>query len=108
MVARWGMAEDVGPVDLRQSEEHPFLGREIAQPRQLSPETAHEVDQAVRRFVTEAEEQARSILETHRTVLERLVTELEASETLDREQIEACLGVAEHTSTAPDIQSVSV
>ena len=108
MVARWGMADDVGPVDLRQSEEHPFLGREIAQPRQFSPETAHEVDQAVRRFVIEAEEQARSILETHRTGLERLVTELEANETLDREQIEACLGIAERGSAAPDVQSVSV
>ena len=108
MVARWGMAEDVGPVDLRQSEEHPFLGREIAQPRQFSPETAHEVDQAVRRFVTEAEEQARSVLGAHRTGLERLVTELEANETLDREQIEACLGVAERASTPPDVQSVSV
>ena len=108
MVARWGMADDVGPVDLRQSEEHPFLGREIAQPRQFSPETAHEVDQAVRRFVIEAEEQALSILETHRTGLERLVTELEANETLDRRQIEACLGVAERGSAATDVHTMSV
>ena len=32
MVARWGMSETIGLVDLRQSEEHPFLGRESAQP----------------------------------------------------------------------------
>jgi cell division protease FtsH len=107
MVARWGMADEVGPVDLRQSEEHPFLGREIAQLRQFSPETAHEVDQAVRRFVTEAEEKALSILEAHRTEVERLVTELEASETLDRQQIEACLGELERESPTPHVQSVS-
>ena len=33
MVSRWGMSKEVGPVDLRESEEHPFLGREIAQLR---------------------------------------------------------------------------
>jgi cell division protease FtsH len=107
MVARWGMADDVGPVDLRQSEEHPFLGREIAQPRQFSPETAHEVDQAVRRFVTEAEEQALQILKTHRAEVERLVTELEANETLDRQQIEACLGVAGCGEAVKDAESIS-
>ncbi|MGH1478609.1 MAG: ATP-dependent zinc metalloprotease FtsH [Geminicoccales bacterium] len=92
MVARWGMDEEVGPVDLRQSEEHPFLGREIAQPRQFSQDTAHEVDEAVRRFVTEAEQQATEIITTYRDQIERLVADLEASETLDRKQIEACLG----------------
>ena len=107
MVARWGMADDVGPVDLRQSEEHPFLGREIAQPRQFSPETAHEVDQAVRRFITEAEEKALSILETHRAEVERLVIELEANETLDRQQIEACLGVSDRAAAAKGAESIS-
>ncbi len=108
MVARWGMADDVGPVDLRQSEEHPFLGREIAQPRQFSPETAHEVDQAVRRFVTEAEEQALQILEKHRTKIERLMAELEANETLDRQQIEACLGVSEQGRVVRAVKPRSV
>ena len=107
MVARWGMAEDVGPVDLRQSEEHPFLGREIAQPRQFSPETAHEVDQAVRRFLTEAEKQALTILEAHRAEIERLITELEADETLDRQQIETCLGASDRRNAVKDTESIS-
>lgn len=46
MVSRWGMSEEVGPVDQRQSEDHPFLGREIAQPRRFSETTAHDVDAA--------------------------------------------------------------
>ena len=46
---RWwragAMTDEVGPVDLRQSEEeHPFLGRKMAQPRMFSQETAHEVE----------------------------------------------------------------
>ena len=29
MVSRWGMSDKIGPVDLRDSEEHPFLGRPL-------------------------------------------------------------------------------
>ena len=94
MVSRWGMAKDVGPVDLRQSEEHPFLGREIAQPRLFSQETAHQVDEAVRGFVLEAERRAGEIIETHKAKIERLIAELEEHETLSRKEIDACLGPA--------------
>jgi hypothetical protein len=58
MVGRWGMSEEVGPVDVRESDEHPFLGREIAQPRSFSEDTAAAADKAVRRYLTEAEERA--------------------------------------------------
>jgi cell division protease FtsH len=93
MVARWGMAEEIGPIDLRQSEEHPFLGREIAQPRRFSETTAHEVDEAVRKLLIEAEGRAREIIDAHRRQIERLIADLEERETLDKEEIEACLGV---------------
>ncbi len=65
MVARWGMAEEVGPVDLRQSDEHPFLGREFAQPRHFSETTAHEVDAAVHELLSEAEKRASELLRKH-------------------------------------------
>jgi cell division protease FtsH len=92
MVARWGMAEEIGPMDLRQSEEHPFLGREIAQPQHCSPQTAHLVDEAVRRLLHEAEEQAAAIISAHRPEMITLVEHLERNETLNRQQIDACLG----------------
>ncbi|MEM8759255.1 MAG: ATP-dependent zinc metalloprotease FtsH, partial [Pseudomonadota bacterium] len=91
MVARWGMAEDIGPVDLRQSEEHPFLGREIAQPRGFSDATASRVDEAVATALRDAQERASSCLKEHRAEIERLIARLEAEETLDREAIAACL-----------------
>jgi len=92
MVARWGMAKEIGPVDLRESEEHPFLGREIAQPRRFSEASAEIVDRAVRDLLHEAEERALQVLRRFRPGLERLITRLEREETLDREQIAACLG----------------
>ena len=99
MVARWGMSEDVGPVDLRQSEEHPFLGREIAQPRNFSETTAHQVDEAVRRLLGEAEERAGETIRAHREPMTTLIAELETKETLMRAQIEACLGPVEVRGT---------
>ena len=92
MVARWGMSSEIGPVDLRESEEHPFLGREIAQPRRFSEASAQAVDKAVHDLLHEAETQAIGVLKHHRPALERLIAALEQNETLQREQIEICLG----------------
>ena len=91
MVGRWGMAEDIGPVDMRESEEHPFLGREIAQPRRFSEHSAEAVDRAVQTLLMEAEGRAASLITEHRSNLERLIAMLEAKETLQRDDIEACL-----------------
>ncbi|MEW5792344.1 MAG: ATP-dependent zinc metalloprotease FtsH [Pseudomonadota bacterium] len=94
MVARWGMSEQIGPVDLRESEEHPFLGREIAQPRRYSESSAQVVDQAVRALLLEAEARAAEVMQIHRPALNRLIAALEERETLQREEIEASLGPA--------------
>ncbi|MEX2145626.1 MAG: ATP-dependent zinc metalloprotease FtsH [Candidatus Rokuibacteriota bacterium] len=92
MVARWGMSKEIGPVDLRESEEHPFLGREIAQPRRFSEASAEIVDRAVRDLLQEAEERALQVLRRCRPGLDRLIARLEREETLDQQQIAACLG----------------
>ena len=92
MVGRWGMSHDVGPVDLRESEEHPFLGREIAQPRRYSEHSAQAVDKAVRELIVHAEQQALEIIRRHRQQLLDLIALLEDKETLAREDIDACLG----------------
>ncbi len=65
MVARWGMDPEIGPIDLRQSEDHPFLGQQIAQPRSFADETAARVDQAVIDLLHEAEKQATSLFRAH-------------------------------------------
>ncbi len=94
MVARWGMSSEVGPVDLRDSEEHPFLGREIAQPRRHSEASATIVDNAVRGLLQEAEARSEQVIGAHRQKIERLIALLEEQETLHRQQIEECLGRA--------------
>jgi cell division protease FtsH len=95
MVSRWGMDAEIGPVDMRQSEDHPFLGREIAQPRHFSEHSAELVDRAVQSLLREAEGRAAALLDQHRAQLERLIALLRKKETLQREEIEACLGSEE-------------
>lgn len=92
MVSRWGMSKQIGPVDLRESEDHPFLGREMAQPRRFSERSAEAVDQAVRQLLQEAEARAIATLRSQRSAYNRLVEQLEEKETLERADIEECLG----------------
>ena len=92
MVSRWGMSKEIGPVDLRDTEEHPFLGKEMAQPRHFSESSAQSVDKAVKELLGDAEQQAIDIIVKHRKQLDNLINELEKHETLDQEQIKVCLG----------------
>jgi cell division protease FtsH len=92
MVSRWGMSSEVGPMDVRDAEEHPFLGREIAQPRHASEETARAVDNAVRKLLHEAETIAAKIIRANRPGMDRLVAALEERESLDHAEVAQCVG----------------
>ena len=92
MVSRWGMSKEIGPVDLRDTEEHPFLGKEMAQPRHFSENSAESVDKAVKQLLGDAEKQAIDIIAKHRKLLDNLINELEEHETLDQQQVKVCLG----------------
>lgn len=100
MVSRWGMSAEIGPVDLRQSEDHPFLGREIAQPRRFSETTAHDVDAAVSNLLREAEARAEEIITAKENGMKSLVQRLEERETLNAEEIAACLGTRKERGSA--------
>ncbi|SDZ34237.1 cell division protease FtsH [Jannaschia faecimaris] len=91
MVARWGMDEDLGPIDLRESEDHPFLGQSIAKPRHFADSTAGRVDTAVLALLKESEATATAILTNHEGELLALAAELEREETLDANAIRKCL-----------------
>lgn len=91
MVSRWGMSEKIGPIDLRQSEEHPFLGREIAQPRHFSEEMSNKVDQAVLELLQDAELTAKKVITDHKKAIEKLIETLEAEETINFNEIEDIL-----------------
>jgi cell division protease FtsH len=95
MVAQWGMSEKVGPLSLGRGEEHPFLGRQMAQPKRYSEDMAWLMDQEIRKLITEAESRAEEILTGNRDKLEKLAGELLKEETLTRDDIERIIGKPE-------------
>jgi len=98
MVTHWGMSERLGPVAFRASEEHPFLGKEIAEPREFSEATAQVIDEEVMRILRAADDRAKAILTEHRDKLDLLSKSLEREETLDQRQIEELIGPAAQSS----------
>jgi cell division protease FtsH len=82
MVCEWGMSS-LGPLAFGKKEEAIFLGREIAQHRDYSEDTAIQIDREVRQIVTGAYEGARNILKTNREALERIAQALLEREVLD-------------------------
>ncbi|HUK30474.1 MAG TPA: ATP-dependent zinc metalloprotease FtsH [Candidatus Acidoferrum sp.] len=86
MVCDWGMSE-LGPLSFGKKEEAIFLGREIAQHRDYSEETAIRIDSAVKNIVTNAYTQARRTLEANRDALERIAQALLVREVLDGNEI---------------------
>ena len=62
MVCAWGMSDKLGPLTFGKKEEQIFLGREIAQHRDYSEDTAERIDEEVRRIIMENYERAKNLL----------------------------------------------
>jgi cell division protease FtsH len=82
MIRSWGMSETLGPLSFAKDEEQVFLGREIAQHRDYSEETARNIDSEVNRLVMRSYERAQSVLTEHIDVLHKLAEQLLEKETI--------------------------
>ncbi|UCG80497.1 MAG: ATP-dependent zinc metalloprotease FtsH [Desulfobacterales bacterium] len=91
MICQWGMSERLGPLAFGQKEEQIFLGREFAQHKDYSEETAVLIDQEIREVVTEAYEKAKKILTDNMNTLHALAEALLERETLVEGEIEAII-----------------
>jgi cell division protease FtsH len=87
MVCEYGMS-DLGPLTYGKKEQEVFLGRDIAQSRDYSDDTAKQIDVAVRAFVDEAYKSAYTILEENADIMHRMAAALLERETLDKAEID--------------------
>jgi cell division protease FtsH len=93
MVTHWGMSDRLGPVAYHLSEEHPFLGREIAQhERQFSEHTAQIIDEEVAKILHAAEDRAKRTLDENADKLNALAEALLEREVLDENEIGELIG----------------
>src|ERR671917_84268 len=86
MVCEYGMS-DLGPLTFGKKEEQIFLGREIAQHRDFSEDTAIRIDQEVKKIISSQYERAKGIIEENRDTMVRLSETLLERESLDGVQI---------------------
>ena len=91
MVTRFGMSEKLGPIQLGETQEMIFLGREISEQRNYSEETARQIDAEVKRMVDIAHERARIVLENNVDVLHDLSNKLLEVETMGGEELREIL-----------------
>jgi cell division protease FtsH len=87
MVTEWGMSEKIGMVNVSEHEEHMFLGRDLFKGREVSEQTARDIDGEVRRIIDEAYSRAKEILVSNKDKLIALAEALLEYETLDAAEI---------------------
>lgn len=102
MVSEWGMGEQTGPVVYDLSDGNTYLTQQALEghERGYSEMTAERLDAEVERLITQAHQQARSVLTEHRDALDRLAQALQQEEVLEREQVLAIVNGPQKTQDA--------
>jgi len=101
MVTVWGMSEKLGPLTFGKKDEQIFLGREIAQHKDYSEKTAVEIDEEVRRLVSEAYTISRALLVQNYDLLEAFAKKLLEKETMDLTEIDELIAVVHAPKETP-------
>ena len=101
MVCEWGMSDELGPLTYGKKEEQIFLGREIAQHRDFSEDTARKIDEAVKRIVLEARDRVKELLTENMDILKAVAQELLEKETIMLEDIDKIIDENHHDESVP-------
>ncbi|MGZ5382432.1 MAG: ATP-dependent zinc metalloprotease FtsH [Acidimicrobiia bacterium] len=87
MVMEYGMSDRLGPMQYGHANGEVFLGRDYGRQQDYSDEVASFIDAEVRKLISQAHEEARQILATHREALERMAKVLMERETIDAAEV---------------------
>jgi cell division protease FtsH len=93
MILDWGMGETLKQVAFGGQRQKIFLGEELSHRREYSETTAREIDEEVKKILSEAYERARKILDEHRDGLDQLVDVLLEKEEISGDMVLELLGV---------------
>jgi cell division protease FtsH len=87
MVTKWGLSERLGPLTYSEDDGEVFLGHSVTQRKQVSDDTAHAIDEEVRRIVDHNYSVAKQILEENLSKLHAMAEALIKYETIGEQQI---------------------
>lgn len=88
MVTQWGLSEKMGPLLYAEEEGEVFLGRSVAQSKNMSDETAQQIDSEIRDVVNRNYVRAEQILKDNMDILHSMKDALMKYETIDAKQID--------------------
>jgi len=101
MVCEWGMSEKMGPLNFGRNDEMVFLGRDFAQHKEYSEQTALEIDSEIKRIVMENYDRAKKIVLSNLDKLKVLAEALLERETLDAADIDVLFAGGKLEATPP-------
>ncbi len=87
MVTKWGLSDRLGPLTYSEDDGEVFLGRSVTQHKQVSDDTAHAIDEEVRRIIDSNYARAKKLLEENLDKLHTMAKALIKYETIDEHQI---------------------
>ena len=110
MVTRWGLSDRMGPLKYDEESGEPFLGMSAgARPKPISPDTAHAIDEEVRKIIDGCYAEAKRILVENIDKLHAMADALMELETLGPEQLDDIMAGAKprapKTSSSPPTRS---
>ncbi|MGH8607541.1 MAG: ATP-dependent zinc metalloprotease FtsH [Gammaproteobacteria bacterium] len=88
MVTRWGLSERLGPLAYSEDEGEVFLGHSVTKHKNMSDDTAHAIDQEIRRIIEESYQRAQQLLKDNLHILHTMAEGLIKYETIESEQID--------------------
>ena len=88
MVCEWGMSNKIGPLALEKNSGPVFLGMQSHNQKEYSEAKAQEVDEEIKRIITEGHQAAKGILNKNMDALHRLAEALLEHETIDGEEVD--------------------
>ena len=89
MVTQYGMSDRIGPMTLGAGQEEVFLGRDLAQSKEYSEETASVIDEEVKSIIDTAYKTAEEILRRNIDKLHAVAGVLLEKEKIDGDEFEA-------------------
>ena len=91
MVTKWGLSDRLGPLTYSEDDGEVFLGRSVTQHKQVSDDTAHTIDEEVRKIIDSNYQRADRILKENIEKLHAMAKALMKYETIDATQVKAIM-----------------
>ncbi len=104
MVCQWGMSDKLGMVQYGNDSEHVYMGRDMVQRQDYSENTAQEIDEEVKRIISEGYQVAKDLIDGNRDKLELIANSLLEYETLDGTQVQEIIDTGKFTPPPPTPQ----